>query len=154
MKKKTLIELMATPFHSIAHGLQVLVGGTSDPLGNAKKRNLKKLISIPFYSIAYAFEVITGVFCDVLAYLTNKKFIELLSIPYYSVAHGFQMLAGGICDILQSVKNSFRNSPKDELGGYAKDISKFADWKLGGRLSKHKKRRRRRNVDPTRKKAG
>ena len=97
----------------------------------------------------------TGVLGDVFGYLQNKKLMELLSVPYHSVAHGFQLLAGGIGDILQSVKTSFRNSPKDELGGYAKDISKFADRKLGGRLSKHNKRRRRgRNDDPTRKKAG
>ena len=145
---------MATPFQSIAHGLEVLVGRNSDPFGNAKKRNLKKLISSPFHSIAYPFEVMTGVFHDVLGYLQNKKLMELLSVPYHSVAHGFQLLAGGIYDILQSLKNSFRNTPKDELGGYAEDISKFVDRKLGGRLSKHNKRRRRRNVDPTRKKAG
>lgn len=153
--KKTLIELMATPFHSIAHGFEVLTGGSSDPFGNAKKRNLKKLISTPYHSIAYVFEVMAGVFCDVLGYLQNKKFKELISIPYHSVAHGFQLLAGGIGDILESVRTSFRNSPKDELGGYAKDISKFADRKLGGRFSKRGKRRRhRRNVDPSRKKAG
>ena len=64
--KKTLIELMATPFHSIAHGFEVLTGGSSDPFGNAKKRNLKKLISTPYQSIAYVFEVMAGVFCDVL----------------------------------------------------------------------------------------
>ena len=154
MKRIPRLDLNALRDYGPTPNFEMLVGGASDPFGNAKKRNLKKLISTPYHSIAYVFEVMAGVFCDALGYLQNKKFKELISIPYHSVAHGFQLLTGGICDILESVRTSFRNSPKDELGGYAKDISKFADRKLGGRFSKHSKRRHRRNVDPTRKKVG